>query len=243
MTKSISTGFVDLFIAALNQALERSRLRHEALAAHEAMRQARDRAELLLREVNHRVANSLSLVASLVRLQASLIADQAAVSALQETQMRIHAIGNVHRHLYANNQVGTVDLGDYLKSLLDELQTSIGDEARPHDIVLVSDPLQLTTDKVISLGLVVSELVTNAFKYAYPQGEAGEIRVRLSRRTSDMIELVVEDDGAGFDPDAPVKGTGLGTKILNAMAATMGGDLTYDRNPVAGTRARLTFPA
>ncbi|CAN7228869.1 response regulator [Rhizobium sp. LjRoot98] len=242
VTKSISTDFVDLFVAALNQALERARLRRETEAAHEAMRQARDRAELLLREVNHRVANSLSLVASLVRLQTSLIADQAAVSALQETQIRIHAIGNVHRHLYANNQVGMVDLDDYLKSLLDELQSSMGDEARPHDIVLVSDPLQLTTDKVISLGLVVSELVTNAFKYAYPKGQAGEIRVRLSRRAGDMIELLVEDDGTGFDPNAPVKGTGLGTKILNAMASTMGGDLTYDRNSAAGTRACLTFP-
>jgi two-component sensor histidine kinase len=242
VTKSVSTDFVDLFIAALNQALERARLRREALAAQEAMRQARDRAELLLREVNHRVANSLSLVASLVRLQASLIADPVAVSALQETQMRIHAIGNVHRHLYANNQVGTVDVDGYLKSLLDELQSSMRDEARPHEIVLVADVLQLTTDKVISLGLVVSELVTNAFKYAYLQGGAGEIRVSLSRRDGDTIELLVEDDGAGFDPGAPVKGTGLGTKILNAMATTMGGELTYDRNSVAGTRARLTFP-
>jgi two-component sensor histidine kinase len=242
VTKSVSTDFVDLFIAALNQALERARLRREALAAQEAMRQARDRAELLLREVNHRVANSLSLVASLVRLQASLITDPVAIGALQETQIRIHAIGNVHRHLYANNQVGTVDLDGYLKSLLDELQSSMRDEARPHEIVLVAAALQLNTDKVISLGLVVSELVTNAFKYAYAQGEAGEIRVRLSRRDGGIIELLVEDDGMGFDPDAPVKGTGLGTKILNAMAASIGGDLTYDRNSAAGTRARMTFP-
>lgn len=241
VTKSVSTDFFDLLVAAVKQALQRARFRREAAAAQEAVRQARDRAELLLREVNHRVANSLSLAASLVRMQASLINDPVAVGALQETQVRIHAIGKVHRHLYASSQVGVVDLDDYLKSLLDELQSSMRDDARQYDIALEVDAVQLTTDKVVPLGLVVSELVTNAFKYAYPAGSAGEIRVRVLRR-DDTIELVVEDDGDGFDSDMPAKGTGLGTKILNAMAATMGGTLVYERDYTSGTRVRMTFP-
>jgi two-component sensor histidine kinase len=242
VAKSVSAEFFDLLTAAIRQSLERARFRREAAVAQEEMRKARDRAELLLREVNHRVANSLSLAASLVRMQASLITDPVAISALQETQVRIHAIGNVHRHLYAKNQVGVVDLDGYLESLLDELQSSMHDEARPHTVIRLIEPVQLPTDKVVPLGLVVSELVTNAFKYAYAKGNPGEIRVSVSRRSGDTVELAVEDDGAGFDLDAPAQGTGLGTKILGAMAATMGAELDYDRSYSRGTRARLTFP-
>ncbi|WP_438750092.1 sensor histidine kinase [Pararhizobium sp. O133] len=241
VTKSVSAEFFDVLGTALRQALERARFRRETAAAQEAVHQERDRAELLLREVNHRVANSLSLAASLVRMQASLVTDPEAVAALQETQVRIHAIGNVHRHLYAKNQVGVVDIDDYLKSLLGELQSSMRDDARPHTVALSVEATQLPTDKVVPLGLVVSELVTNAFKYAYPSGRAGEIRVRLSRRDAETIELLVEDDGVGMNPQLPAKGTGLGTRILNSMAATMGGTLVYDRD-MAGTRVRVTFP-
>lgn len=241
VTKSVSAEFFDVLGTALRQALERARYRKETSAAQEAVLKERDKAELLLREVNHRVANSLSLAASLVRMQASLVTDPEAQAALQETQVRIHAIGNVHRHLYAKNQVGIVDIDDYLKSLLEELQSSMRDDARPHTIVVSVDAVQLPTDKVVPLGLIVSELVTNAFKYAYPTGSAGEIRVRVSRLEDETVELVVEDDGVGHDPLQPAKGTGLGTRILNAMASTMGGNLAYD-NVAVGTRARMTFP-
>ena len=94
---------------------------------------------------------------------------------------------------------------------------------------------------LVPLGLIVSELVTNAFKYAYPTGGAGEIRVHVSRPDHETVELLVEDDGVGHDPLQPAKGTGLGTRILNAMATTMGGTLAYEKVPV-GTRARMTFP-
>lgn len=241
VTKSVSAEFFDVLGTALRQALERARFRRETVAAQEAVRHERDRAELLLHEVNHRVANSLSLAASLVRMQASLITDPEALAALQETHGRIQAIGKVHRHLYAKNQVGIVDIDDYLKSLLDDLHSSMRDDARPHTIALSIDAVQLPTDKVVPLGLVVSELVTNAFKYAYPEGRAGEIRVQVSRRDDTMVELLVEDDGAGYDPLQPAKGTGLGTKILNAMATNMGGALVYEKVAV-GTRARMTFP-
>ena len=242
VTKTISSDFFDLLAAALRQSLERARLRMDASSAHDAMRLARDHAELLLHEVNHRVANSLSLVATLVRMQASLVTDPVSRGALQETELRIHAIGKVHRHLYARNEVGMVDLDEYLKGLLEELQVSMNDSSRPHTVVLSVEAVRVPTDKVVSLGLLVSELVTNAFKYAYPSGESGEIRVLVSRRDAGMFELRVEDDGAGFDPAQPAQGSGLGTKILNAMVATIGGTLSYDRQGAIGTCARIVFP-
>lgn len=202
--------------------------------------QARDRAEVLLVEVNHRIANSLSLVASLVGLQMHAVQDPPAKTALRETQSRIYAIGLVHRRLYSNGNARLVALDEYLSGLLDHLETSMRAEGLGAALHYEIAPLQLKTDVAINLGVVVAELVTNAFKYAYPDGR-GDVRVRLQALADGQAELVVEDDGVGRRADGPVKGTGLGTRIVQSMASNMKGELSYaPRNP--GTAARLTFP-
>ncbi|MGR9171786.1 histidine kinase dimerization/phosphoacceptor domain -containing protein [Rhizobium sp. KDH_Rht_773_N] len=239
--KGISPDYFDLLAAALEQGLERARFRRDTAQAQEVIRQQRDHAEMLLAEVNHRIANSLGLVGALIRMQSSMTRDQVAIDALQETQMRINAIASVHRRLYTNRQVGTVQVDEYLSSLLTELEASMRDEKRPHRVVLTAHPVNLSTDKVITLGLIVSELVTNAFKYAYPDGSPGEINV-IVEQDGELLRVVVEDAGGGFDPSGPAKGTGLGTKILNAMAASLKAELAYDRQH-AGTRAILVFSA
>ncbi|MBV9347587.1 MAG: CHASE3 domain-containing protein [Pseudolabrys sp.] len=199
---------------------------------------ARDRAELLLAEVNHRIANSLSLVASLVKLQTNAVADPAAKAALEETQARISAVSLVHKRLYSAGDVRFVEQGEYLSSLLEHLAISMRGEGLGASLRHEIEPLKLPTDASINLGVVVTEWITNAFKYAYPEG-GGEIRVRLSRLAEDRAELVVEDDGVGRNK-AGVQGTGLGTRIVNAAARALKGDVEYvDRHP--GTLARLTF--
>ncbi|MBY3200482.1 sensor histidine kinase [Rhizobium laguerreae] len=239
MLKGISADYFDLLAAALEQALERTRFRRETAQAQEVIRQQRDLAEMLLAEVNHRIANSLGLVGALIRMQSSMTTDQVAIDALHETQMRINAIASVHRRLYTNRQVGSVQVDEYLNSLLTELETSMRDDKRPHRIVLTAQPVNLATDKVITLGLIVSELVTNAFKYAYPDSVPGEIRVIVDQ-TDDALRVIVEDDGAGFDPSSPARGTGLGTRILTAMAASLKSDFAYDPGH-DGTKATLVF--
>lgn len=199
---------------------------------------ARDRAELLVAEVNHRVANSLSLVASLVRLQSNLITDQASKEALKETEARILAVASVHKRLYSVDDARFVDLQEYLSSVLDNVQTSLHGEGHGASLRYEIEPLKLKTDSSINLGVIVTEWVTNAFKYAYPD-KPGEIRVKLRRLTGDKAELSVEDDGVGR-MEGPAKGTGLGTRIVNAMAQSIGGNVEY----VAagkGTVARLAF--
>lgn len=237
--KGISPDYFDLLAAALEQGLERARFRRDTAQAQEVIRQQRDHAEMLLAEVNHRIANSLGLVGALIRMQSSMTKDQVAVDALQEAQMRINAIASVHRRLYTNRQVGTVQVDEYLSSLLTELETSIRDDKRPHRVVLTAQPVNLSTDKVITLGLIVSELVTNAFKYAYPDGSSGEINV-IVQQDSDVLKVTVEDGGQGFDPSGPAKGTGLGSKILTAMAGSLKSELVYDPEH-RGTRAILVF--
>ena len=203
-----------------------------------ALAQARDRAEMLLKEVNHRVANSLALVSSLVQLQARALVDKGAKDALAETQDRINAVSLVHKQLYGSADVGSVALKEYLSALLSNLRSSLRSQGHNVNLVFDIDSIELETDATINLGVVITELVTNAFKYAYPD-RLGEIRVRL-KRLNDDAELVVEDDGIGRSNSEPAAGTGLGTRIINAMCASLGSQITYhDRDP--GTAARLVI--
>ena len=222
-------------VRALNISLEeRVKLRTADLM------RARDRAEVLLTEVNHRVANSLSLVASLVRLQTRAVTDQSAKDALSETEARIYAISSVHKRLYTSGDVRSVALDEYLASVLDHLEKSLRDEGSGASLRYELEPLKLQTDASINLGVVATELVTNAFKYAYPN-TPGEVRVHLRSLPDQRVELVVEDDGIGRNGKGPIRGTGLGTRIVSAMAGTMKAEIEYlERQP--GTTARLTFP-
>lgn len=201
---------------------------------------ARDRAEALLAEVNHRVANSLSLVSALVRLQANSVKEQAARDALDETEARIFAISSVHKRLYESGDVRMVGLDEYLSSLLGHLENAMRSEGHGASLRYQLQPLQLKTDAAVNLGIVATEWVTNAFKYAYPQ-QAGEVRVRLVQLPDGSGELVVEDDGVGRKDNEPAKGTGLGTRIVKAMADTLKATVRYESRP-QGMAARLVFP-
>ncbi len=202
--------------------------------------QARDRAEVLLSEVNHRVANSLTLVSSLISLQSKALGDAAAKKALAETQDRIFAVSLVHRRLYGSNDVRMVMLDEYLTGLLDHLRTSLKSDGQGPVLTYDLHPVQLATDASVNLGVVVTEWVTNAFKYAYPDG-GGEVRVRLRQLPDAQVELVVEDDGVGRAEDAPAKGSGLGTRIVTAMAASLRAKIAY-RSRSPGLSAELHFP-
>jgi two-component sensor histidine kinase len=136
--------------------------------------------------------------------------------------------------------VGVVQLDDYLSGLLEHLKTSLRSEGQGVNLVYQVPSLPLATDASINLGVVVTEWVTNAFKYAYPEG-TGEVRVRITEAAGDMLELVVEDDGVGRVEGAPARGTGLGTRIVTAMATSMKATIEY-RGRQPGTSAHLTFP-
>jgi two-component sensor histidine kinase/CHASE3 domain sensor protein len=204
----------------------------------EEMRAARDRAELLMHEVNHRVANSLAMVSSLVGLQAKATVDMGAKEALAETQSRINAVAMVHQRLYTSGDVAEVALDEYLRSVLDEFRSTMGADNR---ILLKYElaPVALKTDATLNLGVIAAEWVMNAAKYAYPD-KTGEVRVSLSALPDGNAVLTVEDDGVGRGTGA-AKGTGLGSRIVKAMATSISGDVEYlDRHP--GFSARLSFP-
>ena len=194
----------------------------------------------LLREVNHRVANSLQMVSAFVQMQASAV-DGEARAALKDTQRRIEAISQVHRRLYSSEDVEQVDMQDYLAALVRELEDTLSTAASPRTLSLVADPVRLDTDRAVSVGVIVNELITNACKYAYRRGQAGEVRISLAHEGSDLM-LTVEDDGAGLPADGVVQGTGLGARLIKAMATSLHSEVLYDRGH-AGVRATLRLSA
>jgi two-component sensor histidine kinase len=201
---------------------------------------ARERAEVLLAEVNHRVANSLQLVGVLVRMQERSVTDTAAKDALIETQSRLDAISLIHKCLYTSGDVTNVALNEYLGAMLKNFETAMKKDG--HTAMLKYDlaPISLRTDASVNLGVAVQELVTNAFKYAYPEDKPGEVRVRLKQLEDGKAELTVEDDGVGIAPNAKSAGTGLGSKIIRSMASALRTQVEYiNRSP--GTAARLVF--
>jgi two-component sensor histidine kinase len=245
VVKTGSDDFLDLLTSALRQAEAQVRLRGERDAANEALLAANTRLEaivehqaVLLREVNHRVANSLQLVSSLVHMQMSALKGPAA-EALRDTQARIDAIMQVHRRLYTSEDVQVVDMRDYLTGLTAELEQSLSVGAH-RKLRLDAAPIKLATDMAVSVGVIVAELVTNACKYAYGEDEAGEVRIQFGVDEDDACRLVVEDDGPGFVASAPARGTGLGRTVISAMSRNLNSKIAFDPD-YGGARAVLSF--
>jgi len=242
VVKSVGEDFFDLLAASFDQVRARAALAREKLAVEESLRASNARLEALLTEVNHRVANSLQLVGAMVRLQAQALgtgeADSGARAALEDTQARIRAVGQVHRRLYTSDDAAGVDMRSYLASLVEELSDTWSTDAAPRRLRLEAEAIRLPTDRAVSLGVIVTELVSNACKYAYPLGVSGEVRVTLTRTESDAFLLAVEDDGCGMAADAAPQGTGVGTRLIRAMAQSLQSAVAYDAVS-SGVRATL----
>lgn len=221
--KTVGESFFDLLASSFRQALDRVALHRAKAQAEDELRQANERLETLLREVHHRVSNSLQMVSSFVAMQAAQTADPAARDALAATQNRIQAVSQVHRRLYTRSDVAAIDLDEYLQTLVDELRGSLPRDRGEIAVTLAAEPVDVSPDQAVSIGVIVNELVSNAAKYAF-DGRGGTIDIALTR-TGAGYEVAVGDDGAGIAEAGPAKGTGLGMRIVTAIARSLGSEL------------------
>jgi two-component sensor histidine kinase len=246
VVKDTMGEFIPLLKVAFQAAVESMRLRRAKIASDIEIREARDRFEalaaeraILLREVNHRVGNSLQLIAALLHMQANASPQQEVKHALSGATLRVMAVAQVHRRLYTSDDVKSVAVDQYLEALVDDLRLSAESGERA-EISITAESIEIDPDRVVAIGVIVSELVINALKYAYPN-RRGPIRVALLRRNEDKASVSVEDDGVGFRGSAPVGATGLGQQIVKAMADKLGADIFHDRS-YRGTRIEVVFP-
>jgi two-component sensor histidine kinase len=187
--------------------------------------------EVLFREIHHRVKNNLQSVASLLQMQPIPREVKANMG------QRIAAMSAVHEHIYRSNDFETVRVRDYLQTLIASMRA--GSDTHVQVVEQLED-LSVERDAATPLGLIVNEVVSNAFKHAFPEGREGRITIRLERADNDRGRLVIEDDGAGFDPEAPAKG--IGRRLIKALTQQIGGESKVQTAPGGGSRFTIDFP-
>lgn len=218
----------------LGMAIERQR--HES-----NLRQALDRQLVLVKEINHRVKNSLSIVSSMLNMQARTSADAGVKRILEEAAGRVVTIARAHQHLYQSTDVEQLDLGIYLKEVC-EILPGHGDCT----ILVEAGPgIKMATDRAIPLALILVELVTNAVKYAY-DGKAGPISVNVGVEKGE-VSVYVRDQGRGLPEGFDLNtSSGFGMRIVQALAAQLDASVTairHDNGAEFAVRAPLVPPA
>jgi PAS domain S-box-containing protein len=196
----------------------------------------------LLKEVSHRVKNSLSLVSGLLKLHARTLQNDDGRRALEEASLRVIAVASVHDQLWRSADTREIDL----QSFLSDLCASIAEAAPGHKTVCGIEPAVVSTELAVPIGLFVNELLTNAYKYAYPEGQEGEVRLLGTSEPDGRYRLEVADSGRGlpadFDPaEIAKRGKSFGMQVITSLAVQLGGELTT-RSAGPGASFSLVFP-
>jgi two-component sensor histidine kinase len=244
LVKDVQGEFIPLLQVAVNGALKQAALQRARDEAEAEVHASRDRyaalaaeREVLLREVNHRVGNSLQIIASLLHLQANSATQDDVKAALTNAMGRVAAVAQVHRRLYTSHDLKSVMLNQYLEALLEDLRRS-AEGNRMSRLTLKTEPVEIDPDRAVAIGIIVNELVMNAVKYAYPDG-AGPIHVEL-KALGDDLELAIADDGVGLNVKTDPRSTGMGQRIVSAMASKLEANVERDAAH-SGTRIVLRF--
>ncbi|ELS33375.1 MULTISPECIES: histidine kinase dimerization/phosphoacceptor domain -containing protein [Pseudanabaena] len=197
--------------------------------------------EVLLREVHHRVKNNLSVVDSLLSMQARHVSDVEALKSLSDSQRRIHTMSLIHEQLYQSQDVDKVDFCEYLQRLVVNLYSSTNFNASDIELKLDIKPTLLNIDTAISMGLIVNELLTNSFKYAFPNHNKGLIEVVLYNSIEDhILHLIIRDNGIGLPQTVDFKATtSLGLRLVRILTQQLRANL--DLSCSIGTSFHFTL--
>lgn len=196
--------------------------------------------EILLQEIHHRVKNNLNIIISLLNLQSSYINDDAILEMFLDSQSRIRTMALIHEQLYGSETLARIDFADYIHKLVHHLAAAHQSTLNKIEISVSVMPIGLNLETATPCGLLINELLINAFKHAFPEGRSGKISVILSCQDQQM-QLMVQDTGVGIAPDLDWRTCStLGLRLVRLLARQLEAELTHERTKT-GTCFRLRF--
>lgn len=209
-----------------------------------ALKESLAEKEALLKEVHHRVKNNLQIVASLLNLQAGRTRNKPAAEALRDTRNRVHSMALLHEVLYRSSKLAGINFAIYTDDLCRHLLRAFGQAASRVKLVQRIAPLALPMELSVPCGLIITELVSNALKHAFPPPREGSVVISLAPAEDGMLLLQVSDDGVGVDPEHDPRQTDtLGLKLLSSLSTQLGGELRLERPTSGGASFSLLFKA
>ena len=196
--------------------------------------------DILLKEIHHRVKNNLQIIISLLNLQSGYIKDEHTLKTVKDGQNRVRAMALVHEKFYQSDEIGTIDFKEYAEKVCYYLRQSyLGAESKVN-INIQSDQVALDMDTAMPCGLLITEIVSNSMKYAFPQNRAGEIFIRIRKEEENKIVIQISDNGVGMPTEVSIdKSESMGLQLINALTNQLDGNLEVQRD--RGTQFSITF--
>lgn len=195
--------------------------------------------DVLLKEIHHRVKNNLQIIISLLNLQSGYIKDEATLKAVQDGQNRVRSMALVHEKFYQAEELSEIDFGEYVEKLTQYIYQSYGDKTDRVKMIIESDRVGLDMDTAMPSGLLINEIVSNAYKYAFPGDSKGEIRIILKKQHGKVI-FKISDTGVGLPEEINLEAAeSLGMQLIQALTAQLDGELEVSREK--GTEFTVSF--
>lgn len=212
----------------------------ERKAAEQNLKASLVEKQVLVQEIHHRVKNNLQFIISLLRLQGAEMRSPEVRNLLEETRNRVHAMALVHEKLYRAGDLAKLDYSSYLRDLVATLSRTTGERIKSVDFSVEADAVGLDTNSAVPLGLVVSELVSNSLKHAFPDGRKGRVEVSLRGGPAEGYDLTVRDDGIGAAQDFdPAANGSMGWRLVGMLTRQLDGTIAMHRN--SGTEFAIHF--
>lgn len=237
--KLIFWGIAGLIIVALIWYLI---LRYRVESKTKEIRLSLKQKELLLKEIHHRVKNSLSIVSGLLEIQSSSAENEETIRMLQNSQTRIQSIALIHDKLYKTESLSDIDLDVYIKDLVESVHRTFTELNDSVSLFFDLDPVKIDSSQVIYCGLLINELVVNSFKHAFNGNDNGKLSVTLKKKNGHTV-LTVADNGPGLPRNFnPNHEHGLGSMLINSFAENLNAEIKISEPEEGGTSYTFTFP-